>query len=67
MLSFTNFMLQAKLEGMTANVAKINSVGLRLALKELATEDTLPALIGGLWDWQDLPCATMFPSCQTSS
>ncbi len=23
----------------------------------------MKALIGGLWDWQDLPCATLFPSC----
>ena len=51
---------------MAANVAKINSVGLRLALKELATADTLSALISGLWDWQDLPCNTMFPSCNIS-
>jgi hypothetical protein len=55
------------MEGMTANVAKINSVGLRLALKELAAEDTISAVISGLWDWRDLPCATMFPACQTTT
>ena len=55
------------MEGMAANVAKINSVGLRLALKELAgAEDILTALVGGLWHWRDLPCATMFPTCQTT-
>jgi hypothetical protein len=51
------------MEGMAANVAKINSVGLRLALKELATEDTLKALMNSLWQWEDLPCTKMFPAC----
>ena len=54
---------QAKLEGMSSSVAKINSVGLRLALKDLASGDTLPALVQSLWSWQDLPCDTLFPSC----
>ena len=39
---------QAKLGGMASSVAKINSVGLRLALKELSTEATVPALARSL-------------------
>ena len=54
---------QAKLGGMASSVAKINSVGLRLALKELSSSATLPALAQSLWSWQDLECDAMFPSC----
>ena len=54
---------QAKLEGMASSVAKINSVGLRLAVADLASSDTLPALVSSLWAWHDLPCDTIFPSC----
>lgn len=54
---------QAKLDGMASSVAKINSVGLRLALKELPSGDTMPALLQSLWSWQDLPCDQLFPSC----
>eukprot|EP00090_Calanus_glacialis_P010330 TRINITY_DN18716_c0_g1_i4.p1 TRINITY_DN18716_c0_g1~~TRINITY_DN18716_c0_g1_i4.p1 ORF type:complete len:751 (-),score=179.00 TRINITY_DN18716_c0_g1_i4:721-2973(-) len=54
---------QAKLGGMASSVAKINSVGLRLALKELSSSATLPALAQSLWSWQDLECDVMFPSC----
>jgi len=54
---------QAKLGGMASSVAKINSVGLRLALKELSSSATLPALAQSLWSWEDLDCDVMFPSC----
>ena len=54
---------QAKLEGMASSVAKINSVGLRLALKDLPSSDTIPALMKSLWSWDDLPCDVLFPSC----
>ena len=48
---------------MASSVAKINSVGLRLALKEVKTEDTLASLLSSLLSWRDLPCGDMFPSC----
>merc|ERR1712029_658397 len=51
---------QAKLEGMASSVAKINSVGLRLALKDLPSSDTIPALMKSLWSWDDLPCDVLF-------
>ena len=54
---------QAKLGGMASSVAKINSVGLRLALKELRTEATVPALAKSLLSWSDLPCQQLFPTC----
>ena len=54
---------QARLEGMASSVARINSVGLRLALKELDSDATVPALMRSLWAWDDLPCLTMFPTC----
>ena len=54
---------QAKLEGMASSVAKINSVGLRLALKDLPSSDTVPALLQSLWSWEDLPCDLLFPTC----
>jgi len=54
---------QAKLGGMASSVAKINSVGLRLALKELKSSATLPALAKSLWSWEDLQCDVMFPTC----
>ena len=54
---------QAKLEGMASSVAKINSVGLRLAVADLASSDTLPALVSSLWSWHDLPCDSIFPAC----
>jgi len=54
---------QAKLQGMASSVAKINSVGLRLALKDLPSSDTLPALVRSLWSWHDLPCEELFPTC----
>ena len=54
---------QAKLQGMASSVAKINSVGLRLAVADLASSDTLPALVSSLWSWHDLPCDSIFPSC----
>jgi len=54
---------QAKLEGMASSVAKINSVGLRLALKDLPSSETIPALISSVITFQDLPCDVLFPSC----
>ena len=54
---------QAALDGMASSVAKINSVGLRLALHEMPSGDTIPALVRSLWSWEDLPCDTMFPTC----
>ena len=54
---------QAGLEGMASSVAKINSVGLRLALHEISSSDTVPTLLRSLWSWEDLSCETMFPSC----
>lgn len=58
---------QAKLGGMASSVAKINSVGLRLALKELRTDFTLPALAKSLLSWTDLPCEQMFPTCDLTA
>ena len=58
---------QAKLQGMASSVAKINSVGLRLALKDLPSSDTLPALVRSLWSWHDLPCEDLFPTCDMGS
>ena len=55
---------QAKLGGMASSVAKINSVGLKLALKELDGSNTLPALARSLWSWEDLQCDVMFPTCE---
>jgi len=54
---------QAKLGGMASSVARINSVGLKLALKEISSSATLPALARSLWSWEDLDCDVMFPSC----
>ena len=54
---------QAKLGGMASSVAKINSVGLRLALKDLPSSETIPALISSVMTFQDLPCDVLFPSC----
>ena len=54
---------QAKLEGMASSVAKINSVGLRLALKDLPSADTIPALMSSVMSFQDLQCDALFPSC----
>ena len=54
---------QAELGGMASSVAKINSVGLRLAMHDLESSDTIPALVKSLWSWQDLPCDLLFPSC----
>jgi len=54
---------QASMGGMESSVAKINSVGLQLALKEISTDDTIPALMRSLLVWQDLPCQKMFPTC----
>jgi len=58
---------QAKLGGMASSVAKINSVGLRLALKELRTEATVPALAKSLLSWTDLPCQELFPTCDLTA
>jgi len=58
---------QAKLGGMASSVAKINSVGLRLALKELSTEATVPALARSLLSWTDLPCQQLFPTCDLTA
>ena len=73
---------QAKLGGMASSVAKINSVGLRLALKvffisltfllelafkELRTEATVPALAKSLLSWTDLPCQKLFPTCDLTA
>ena len=54
---------QATLDGMASSVAKINSVGLRLALNQLSTSDTLPAVVRSLYSWEDLSCDQMFPEC----
>ena len=54
---------QAGLGGMASSVAKINSVGLRLAMHELESSDTIPALVRSLWSWEDLPCDLLFPQC----
>ena len=54
---------QAGLGGMASSVAKINSVGLRLAMHELESSDTIPALVKSLWSWEDLPCDLLFPQC----
>lgn len=54
---------QAKLEGMASSVAKINSVGLQLAMKQLQGPSTLAALARNMWQWQDLDCQHMFPQC----
>ena len=54
---------QAGLGGIASSVAKINSVGLRLALHDLQSVDTVPALVRSLWAWEDLPCDLLFPSC----
>jgi len=58
---------QAKLGGMASSVAKINSVGLRLALKELPTDFTVPALAKSLISWTDLPCDKLFPTCDLTA
>jgi len=57
---------QAGLGGMASSVAKINSVGLRLAMHELESSDTIPALVKSLWSWEDLPCDLLFPQCDLS-
>ena len=44
-------------------MAKINSVGLRLTLKELKSSDVPGTLLSTMLAWKDLPCTTMFPSC----
>jgi len=54
---------QAGLEGMTSSVARINSVGLRLALHNIGTHDTIAALIRSMVSWEELPCQAMFPRC----
>jgi len=54
---------QARLSGMASSVAKINSVGLRLALHELRSEDTLGSLMRALVKWEDVPCQELFPGC----
>lgn len=58
---------QARVGGMASSVAKINSVGLRLALHELRTDDTMGALAKSLLAWQDLPCEEIFPTCDLTA
>ena len=55
---------QATLDGMASSVAKINSVGLRLALNQLSTSDTVPAVVRSLYSWEELSCGQMFPECR---
>ena len=54
---------QAKRGGRASSGARINRVGLKLALKEISSSATLPALARSLWSWEDLDCDVMFPSC----
>ena len=54
---------QAHLEGMASSVARINSVGLKLAMKQLTGQSTVAALASSMWNWEDLDCGTMFPEC----
>jgi hypothetical protein len=58
---------QARMGGMASSVAKINSVGLKLALREIRTDDTMSALARSLLAWEDMPCEVMFPTCDLQS
>jgi len=58
---------QAKLGGIASSVAKINSVGMRLALNEISPMGTVQALLKTLLAWNDLPCHDIFDHCSETA
>lgn len=54
---------QAALGGMVSSVARINSVGMRVLLKQVPSSHAIRLMFKNLMHWKDLDCETMFPTC----
>ena len=58
---------QAKLGGMVSSVARINSVGMRVMLRQLPRTKAVTAILHNLMNWRELDCQAMFPKCSSNS
>lgn len=54
---------QASYGGMVSSVARINSVGMRVVLKDLPAFKAVPAMARNLFMWKEMKCDRMFPKC----
>lgn len=54
---------QARLGGMVSSVARVNSVGMRVMLRQLPRSKAVTAILHNLMNWRELDCAAMFPKC----
>lgn len=54
---------QAAYGGVISTVARINSVGMRVILKDISSRSALGALTKSMVNWQDLECRDLFSKC----
>ena len=54
---------QAEMGGMMSTVARINSVGMRVLMRDLRPDYALRAIAAAMINWKDLECRAYFPDC----
>ena len=54
---------QAAYGGMVSSVARINSVGMRVVLKDIPAYKAVPSIFRNLFKWKEMKCDRMFPKC----
>ncbi len=54
---------QASYQGMMSTVARINSVGMRVLVKDVDSNEAIRAILSAMLRWQDLDCQAFFPDC----